>query len=105
MQPAIPAIASDSFTVLVDSQPPVISLSAGPATVDLTNPVTINATATDNVRVASLTVTVTGPGDPSGVEIPLDGGRQRYLCTVSAGYLYGGKPLPWIQPDLKPLRR
>ena len=79
--------AVETVTIFADTIPPVISLSAGPDPVDLTFPVSIHATATDNVRVKSLNVTVTGPGDPAGIDIPLDGsGNGTYTPYLPGTY-------------------
>ncbi|MEZ5559643.1 MAG: hypothetical protein R3E86_14005 [Pseudomonadales bacterium] len=44
---------STTLTVLADTADPVVSLSATPDPVDITNPIAISASATDNIAVAS----------------------------------------------------
>lgn len=61
------------FNVLADNESPIVTLGLSAVTVDLANPLIISAGATDNIGVASLTVTVTGPTDPGGASVPLDG--------------------------------
>lgn len=68
--------ASATFTVSPDTVAPTVALSLSAGTVDLLNPVTITASATDNVAVSGLTLTVTGPTDPGGTVLRLDAAGQ-----------------------------
>ena len=77
-----------NFTVLDDVTPPVVNVSATPDPVDITNPVAIQASATDDVSVVSLTAKVEGPGTPAGgTPVPLDGsGMGSYIPYVPGTY-------------------
>ena len=70
------SISNGSFDVLPDTVFPVVSLSATPDPVDLTHPIRIDVSATDNVDVTSLTLTVRGPGITGEQDVPLDTNGQ-----------------------------
>ncbi len=82
--------ASDTLVVNPDGDDPVVTLSATPDPIDITNPIAINATATDNIAVASFAVTVTGPaGGPVDEPIDLDGaGDGSYTPFIPGTYTF-----------------
>lgn len=82
--------ASDTLQVDADVTAPVVTLNASPDPVDITNPIAVAATATDNVSVASLTVTVTGPaGGPVDEPVTLDGaGNGTYTPFLPGTYTF-----------------
>ena len=79
---------SMNFTVVDDVAAPVVTVSATPNPVDITNPVAVHAAATDNVAVVSLAAKVTGPGTPpAGTPITLNGsGDGTYTPYVPGSY-------------------
>jgi Rhs family protein len=94
---AVEATASDAagnettdstiLNVNPDNEVPVVSVTALPDPVDLINPVTITVVTSDNVAVSSRTLTVTGPSDPGGVILPLDGaGQATYVPFLPGQY-------------------
>ncbi|MEZ5552746.1 MAG: FG-GAP-like repeat-containing protein [Pseudomonadales bacterium] len=81
---------STTITVLADVDDPVVTLSATPDPVDITNPIAINASATDNIAVASFGVTVTGPaGGPVDQPIALNAaGAGSYTPFIPGTYTF-----------------
>ncbi|MCP3866781.1 MAG: hypothetical protein GY703_01535 [Gammaproteobacteria bacterium] len=82
--------ASGSLEVLPDIGLPVVSLAATPNPVDITNPISVVANATDNIAVASLEVTVTGPaGGPLDEPVELDvSGQGSYTPYIPGNYQF-----------------
>jgi len=63
-----------AINVLPDTNPPVVtSLTVTPPTIEITNPVSIEVQATDDVVVSAVLVDVTWPSNPTGVTLPLIG--------------------------------
>jgi len=63
-----------AINVLLDTNPPVVtSLTVTPPTIEITNSVTIEVQATDDVVVSDVLVEVTWPSNPTGVTLPLAG--------------------------------
>ncbi len=88
-------VASTTITVLADTDAPVVTLTATPDPVDITNPISISAAAADNVAVASLEVTVTGPGgSPTDEPVTLDGdGIGSYTPFLPGIYTFTARAL------------
>ena len=82
--------ATTSLQVDPDTELPVVTLSASPALLDITNPISISATATDNIAVQSFGVTVTGPaGGPVDEPVVLDGaGNGTYTPFLPGDYTF-----------------
>ncbi|MCP5417598.1 MAG: VCBS repeat-containing protein [Chromatiaceae bacterium] len=85
-------LGTDSGTVevLPDLVPPQVNLAATPDPVDITNPIAVSASASDNIAVASFAVTVTGPaGGPVDQPITLDaGGNGSYTPYIPGTYTF-----------------
>lgn len=79
-----------TITVLADVEAPLVTLSATPDPVDITNPIGVSASATDNIALASFAVTVTGPaGGPVDQPIALDGaGNGSYTPFIPGSYVF-----------------
>jgi RHS repeat-associated protein len=77
--------ATDSFDVLPDPDSPVVTLSASPDPVDLASPVSIGVSATDNVAVVSLTLSVSGPGIVGEQDVPIGPGGQASFTPFLPG--------------------
>ncbi|MBK1702980.1 FG-GAP-like repeat-containing protein [Halochromatium glycolicum] len=74
-----------TFDVRPDNTAPTLALSLGADTVDLVDPLTISTTATDNVAVVSLAITVTGPTHPDGLELTPDADGSAAYTPFLAG--------------------
>lgn len=83
--------ASTTLEVLPDTESPLVSLSATPDPIDITNPITIDANASDNITVSSFIVTVNGPqpGGPTDEPIALDAaGQATYTPFIPGTYTF-----------------
>jgi hypothetical protein len=82
--------ASTTISVAPDDSAPIVALSALPTPIDITNPITITASATDNIRVTSFGVTVSGPaGGPVDEPVALDGaGIGTYTPYIPGTYAF-----------------
>ena len=82
--------ASDTLIVAADVNPPLVSLSAEPDSIEITNPISINASASDDIVLVSFGVTVTGPsGGPVDEPVPLDGaGNGSYTPFIPGLYTF-----------------
>ncbi|WP_279244292.1 FG-GAP-like repeat-containing protein [Candidatus Litorirhabdus singularis] len=84
-----------TLEVLPDTDSPLVTLTATPGTIDITNPIAITSSATDTIGVTSFSVVVNGPpGVVPDTPITLDGSGEgsytpfipgTYTFTASAG--------------------
>ncbi len=82
--------ANATLEVLEDVLPPELTFTAIPDPVDIVEPIAVSATATDDVMVSSLGVTVTGPGGvPTNETVPLDGlGNGSFTPFIPGTYTF-----------------
>jgi RHS repeat-associated protein len=77
--------ATTSFAAGLDLEPPVVGVTATPSTVDLTQPVSIQVTATDNVAVVTRSLIVSGPGIAGDLPLALDGAGRATFTPFRPG--------------------
>ncbi|MHC4507838.1 MAG: FG-GAP-like repeat-containing protein [Planctomycetota bacterium] len=82
---------STTLEVLPDTEFPLVTLSATPDPIDITNPITINASATDNIAVFSFELTVNGPQPGGPIDEPLtldETGQSSYTPFIPGTYTF-----------------
>jgi RHS repeat-associated protein len=84
------AVDTATLEVLPDTSAPSVTLTATPDPIDITNPISVSAIATDNIAVTALSVVVNGP---SGVDVDtpviLDGaGNGSYTPYIPGTYTF-----------------
>ncbi len=78
-------VATDTLTVAADVVPPTVTVTATPDPVDITQSVSISVVAADDIALANLVLTVTGPaGGPVDEPLTLtDVGGDTYTATYT----------------------
>lgn len=74
-----------AFTVDADTTPPTVTVNATPNPVNLTEPVSITVTTTDDVAVLTRTLRVSGPVIPDGIDLTLDAAGQATFTPFQPG--------------------
>lgn len=76
---------SISFDALADTLSPTVGIVLNPTSVELTQPVAITVSASDNVAVTARTLRVVGPAFPGGLDLTLDSAGQATYTPFQPG--------------------